>query len=161
MKRLFIKQQVFSFRDRFTVKDESGADVYYVEGELLTLGKKLRVFDRNNSEVIYIEQQLWRLLPEFDLYMGNTNVATVKKEFAIFQNNYQIFGQDWTIDGSITAHEYVIRDHTGRVIADVSKEWFSWGDSYEIIIYNEEQLEILLGVVIVIDCVISEARSSS
>lgn len=161
MKRLFIKQQVFSFRDRFTVKDESGADVYYVEGELLTLGKKLRVFDRNNSEVIYIEQQLWRLLPEFDLYMGNTNVATVKKEFTIFQNNYQILGQNWSIDGSVMAHEYVIRDNGNRVIADISKKWFSWGDSYEIIIYDDEQVDVLLGIVIAIDCVISQARASN
>lgn len=161
MKRLFIKQQVFSFRDRFFVKDETEADVYYVEGEVLTLGKKLRVYDKADQEVLYIEQKLWRFLPEFDLYAKGHHVATVKKEFAFLKNNYQIIGKNWSIDGSVTAHEYVIRDNENKVIADISKKWFSWGDSYEIIIYNDDQVDILLGIVIAIDCVISQSRASN
>ena len=31
--KLYIKQKVFSWVDRFTVFDETGADKYYVEGE--------------------------------------------------------------------------------------------------------------------------------
>lgn len=161
MKRLFIKQQVFSFRDRFFVKDETGADVYYVEGEVLTLAKKLRVYDRSDQEVLYIEQKLWRFLPEFELYAHDNHVATVKKEFAFLKNNYEILGQNWFIDGSVMAHEYVIRDSGNQVIADISKKWFSWGDSYEIIIYNDEQVDVLLGIVIAIDCVISQARANN
>ena len=161
MKRLFIKQQVFSFRDRFYVKDETGADVYYVEGEVLSLGKKLRVYDKSDQEVLYIEQKLWRFLPEFDLYAHGNSVATVKKDFTFFKNNYQILGQNWSIDWSVMAHEYVIRDSGNRVIADISKKWLSWGDSYEIVIYNDEQVDILLGIVIAIDCVISQSRASN
>ena len=109
---------------------------------------------------MYIEQKLWNLLPEFDLFMNNEKVATVKKEWSFFRNNYSIIGQDWHIEGSVTAHDYVIKkqDH---VIADINKKWLSWGDTYEINLYEEQDLEILLGVVIVIDCVISAARANS
>ena len=30
--KLYLKQKVFSFRDRFYVKDDAGNDCYYVEG---------------------------------------------------------------------------------------------------------------------------------
>lgn len=36
--RLYMKQRVFSLRDRFTVKDETGCDRYFIEGELFSWG---------------------------------------------------------------------------------------------------------------------------
>ena len=36
--KLYIKQRVFSWRDRFTIKDESGNDRYAAEGEFFTWG---------------------------------------------------------------------------------------------------------------------------
>ena len=41
--KLYIKQKVFSWGDKFTVKDATGRDRYYVEGEIFTFGKKLHV----------------------------------------------------------------------------------------------------------------------
>ncbi|MCC5890871.1 MAG: LURP-one-related family protein [Alkalibacterium sp.] len=158
--RLFIKQQVFSLNDKFSVKDENEADRFYVEGQFMALGKKLRVYTPNHQEVLYIEQQLWKLLPEYDLFSGEDKVATIKKEFDFFKNNYTIHGPDWNIEGSITAHDYVIKSQ-GKIIADINKKFLSWGDTYEIIIHDESQLHLLLGIVIVIDCVISASRTSN
>lgn len=81
-------------------------------------------------------------------------------EFRFFKNNYSIVGPDWNIEGSIMAHDYRITEEND-VIADVSKKWLSWGDSYLIDIYDERQHELLLGAVIVIDCVISENRKKN
>ena len=157
--RLYIKQKVWSFKDRFTVKDEAEQDVYYVEGEIWTFAKKLRVFNQQNEEQLYIEQKLWRFLPEFDVYQDGVKVATVKKEFTFFKNNYSIFGPDWHIEGSVMAHDYVIKERN-QVVADINKKWLSWGDTYEIDIQDEKSVTLLLGVVIVIDAVISQARNS-
>jgi uncharacterized protein YxjI len=46
--KLYIKQKVFSWADRFTVKDENGADRYFVEGEMFSWGKKLHVYDMDD-----------------------------------------------------------------------------------------------------------------
>ena len=43
--KLYIKQKVFSWGDKFTVKDEAGRDRYYVEGEIFTFGRKLHVYE--------------------------------------------------------------------------------------------------------------------
>ncbi|WP_423188289.1 LURP-one-related/scramblase family protein [Alkalibacterium sp. f15] len=156
--RLYIKQKVWSFKDRFTIKDDVERDVYYVEGEMLTFAKKLRLFDQQNEEQLYIEQKLWRFFPEYDLYQDGQQVATVKKDFELFKNNYTILGPDWHIEGSVMAHDYVIKEGN-KVIADINKKWLSWGDAYEIIIHDEKSVSVLLGVVIVIDAVISQARN--
>ena len=48
--KLYIKQKVFSITDKFTVKDETEQDKYFVEGEFFTLGKKLHIKDMNGTE---------------------------------------------------------------------------------------------------------------
>ena len=42
--KLYIKEKVFSWGDKFTVKDASGRDKYVVEGEVFTWGKKLHIY---------------------------------------------------------------------------------------------------------------------
>ncbi|TLQ07937.1 hypothetical protein FEZ48_05345 [Marinilactibacillus psychrotolerans] len=156
--KYYIKQKVFSFKDQFVVKNEAEQDAYYVEGKLFTLGSKLHIFNTDDEEVLYVEQKVWRFLPEFEIYQKGKLVATVKKEFRFFKNDYSIIGPDWNIEGSVMAHNYVIKERE-KVVAEISKEWLSWGDSYVIDIQNNDQRELLLGVVIVIDCVISANRN--
>jgi len=156
--RLYIKQKVWSFKDRFTIKDDVERDMYYVEGELFAFAKKLRLYNRQNKEQLFIEQKLWRFLPEFDLYEDEQLVATVKKDFALLKNNYTITGPDWHIEGSVMAHDYVIKDGRNNVVADINKKWLSWGDTYEINIRDEESVSVLLGIVVVIDAVIAQSN---
>ncbi|API90217.1 hypothetical protein BKP56_01900 [Marinilactibacillus sp. 15R] len=157
MVKYYIKQKVFSLKEQFTVKNEDEQDAYYVEGKLFTLGSKLHIYNTNNEEILYIEQKIWRFLPEFDIYQQGELVATIKKEFRFFKNDYSINGPDWDIEGSVMAHDYVIRERE-KVVADISKKWLSWGDSYAIDIQDNSQKELLLRAVIVIDCVISASR---
>jgi uncharacterized protein YxjI len=49
--KLYLKQRVFAWRDRFFVKDESGNDRYSVQGENLSLGKRLRIYNTGGTEV--------------------------------------------------------------------------------------------------------------
>ena len=37
--KLYLKQKVFSWRDRFCAKDENASDRYFVEGEIFYAGQ--------------------------------------------------------------------------------------------------------------------------
>ncbi len=156
--KLYIKQKVFSWGDKFTVKDETGQDRYYVEGEIFTFGKKLHVYDMNGSEVAYIKQEVWSLLPRFYVFCGGRQVAEIKREFTFLLPKYSIEGLGWEIDGSFLAHDYEITKN-GYPIVSISKEWMSWGDSYELNISNPQDEIVALAVVLTIDCVL-ETKSS-
>ena len=70
---LYMKQKVFSWSDRFTIKDELGNDRYYVEGELFSWGHKLHVFDIDNQEAS-------PRLPKRTLHGGTVTVLTLPEE---------------------------------------------------------------------------------
>ena len=78
--KLYIKEKVFSWGDKFYVKDALGNDRYVVEGEVFTLGKKLHVYDRLNREVAFIRQKLWTFLPRYMVSVEGTDVAEIVKE---------------------------------------------------------------------------------
>ena len=157
--KLYIKQKVFSWGDKFTVKDEAGRDRYYVEGEIFTWGKKLHVYDMMGREVAYIKQEIWSFLPRYHVYCDGEQVAEIRKEFTLFFPKYSIDGLGWEINGSFMAHDYEITKN-GHPIVSISKEWMSWGDSYELNIINPQDEIVALAVVLTIDCVL-DAQSSA
>ena len=158
--KLYIKEKVFSWGDKFTVKDEHGYDKYVVEGEVFTWGKKLHIYDMTGREVAFIKQEVWSFLPRYYVFCGGQQVAGIKKEFTFLFPKYSIEGLGWEIDGSFLAHEYEITQR-GRSIVTISKEWMTWGDSYELNIANPADEILALAVVITIDCVMESNSGAS
>ena len=158
--KLYIKQKVFSWGDKFTVKDEYGYDKYIVEGEIFTWGRKLHVYDMVGNEVAFIKQEVWSFLPRYYVFCGNQQVAEIVKEFTFFFPKYTVEGLGWDIEGSFMAHDYEITKN-GQSIVSISKEWMTWGDSYELDIRNPEDEIVALAVVLTIDCVIAAASNNN
>ena len=157
--KLYMKEKVFSWGDRFTVKDENGWDKYFVQGEVFSLGKKLHILNIHDEEVAFIQQRLLTLMPRFTVSMGGREVAQIRKEFTLFFQRYVIDGLGWEVEGSILAHESEIRKN-GRTIVRISKEWLTWGDSYMLDIADPADELIALAVVLTIDCV-AEASNNN
>ena len=157
--KLYIREKVFTWGDKFTVKDEWGCDKYFVEGEIFTWGKKLHVYDTAGNEVAFIKQEVFSLLPRYYVFCGDEQVAEIKKEFSFLFPRYSIEGLGWEIEGRFMAHEYEIT-RNGYPIVSISKEWMTWGDSYELDIANPSDEIVALAVVLTIDCV-TESSSNN
>ena len=151
--KLYIKQKVFSWKDKFTVKDAFGEDTYYVVGKLMSMGKKLTVTDRLGMEVAFIHQKVFSLLPRFFVDVNGVTVAEIVKKFTFFKPEYEVRGPGWTVEGSLTAHDYRIYDADGSTVVSIHKQWMTWGDSYELDIAPGADVASALGVVLAIDAV--------
>ena len=157
--KLYIKEKVFSWGDKFYVKDALGNDRYVVEGEVFTLGKKLHVYDMLGREAAFIKQELMTFLPRFTVWSGGEEIAQVKKEFSFLVPRYSIEGLGWVIEGSFWEHDYRITQN-GAPIVTITREWMTWGDSYELDIAPGADEILALAVVLTIDCV-REAQSNN
>ncbi len=158
--KLYIRQKVFSWADRFTVWDEQGNDRYFVEGEVFSWGKKLHVYNRAGEEAAFIRQEVWSFLPKYLVYLGQRQVAEIVKEFSLFFPRYRIDGLGWEVSGDFWDHDYEITKN-GRPIVTIHKTWMSWGDCYEVEIADPADEIIALAVVLAIDCVLAAQRNSN
>lgn len=158
--KLYMKQKVFSWTDKFSIRDEWEQDCYFVEGELFSWGKKLHVYDRNGREVAYLQQKVWSFLTRFYVWMDGRQVAEIVREFTFLKPRYSIHGPDWEASGDFWQHDFSI-SCKGSPVAAVHKVWLSWGDSYEIDIAHGVDTEMTLAVVLAIDAVMEAENASA
>lgn len=151
--KLYIKQKVFSFRDKFYVKDEYGEDKYYVEGELFSFGKKLHIYNLAGNELALVHQKVLSFMPKFTVEINNTIICEIVKKVTFFKPKYIVNGLGWDVDGDIFAHDYVITSGN-RSIVSIHKQWMTWGDTFELDIDDNENEIVALSVVLAIDTVL-------
>ena len=154
--RYLMKQKLFCFGDDFTIKSEAGDDVYFVDGKVFTLGKKLSFQDLHGQELAFIQQKLLSWGPTYEIYREGQLAAVVKKHlFTLFRCAFTVDvpgPDDIEAQGSFLDMEYTFT-RGGRQVAEVSKRWFSVGDTYGVDIADGEDQILLLASTVVIDMV--------
>lgn len=160
MKELYIKQKVFSLSGKFTVKDQQENDVYFVEGSFMRVPKTFSIHNNTGSEVALITKKVFSFLPKFMVEVDGREVLTIKKEFSFFKARYTIDAAGIEVHGNWWDMNFEVYQH-GEVAGKVSKEWFTWGDSYKVQVWNEEMETIILALVIAIDCVKADQAAAS
>ncbi|PAE33666.1 LURP-one-related/scramblase family protein [Bacillus sp. 7884-1] len=160
MKQLYIKQKVFSLSGKFTVKDQQEKDVYYVEGSFMQIPKTFSIMNTTRDEVALVTKKAFSFLPKFFVEVNGREVFTIKKEFSFLKARYTIDGADIEVQGNWWDMDFQVVQH-GEVVGQVSKEWFTWGDSYKVQILNEEMETIMIALVVAIDCVKADQAAAS
>ncbi len=158
--KLYIRQKVFSWRDRFTVRDEAGNDRWYAVGELFSWGHKLHVTDADGNEVLYIREKVWSFMPRFRIYMGDAMIAEIVREFTFLRPRYRIEGLGWRVDGTFWEHDYTVSDGE-RTVVTIHKQWMTWGDCYELDIADPADELPALAAVLAIDCAMADMAAAA
>ena len=110
--KLLFKQRFFSWFDSYDIYDENGDTVYTVEGQL-AWGHCLKIFDPAGNELGTVKQRVLTFLPRFELYLGDSYLGCIYKEFSLFVPRFNIDCNGWQIDGSFMEWDYQILDDRG------------------------------------------------
>ena len=154
--RYVMRQMLFCWGDDFAVKNEAGEDVFFVDGKAFSLGAKLSFQDMQRNELAFIQQRLLSWGPTYEIYRDGALAAVVKKQlFTLFRCTFTVDvpgPDDLEAQGSFLDMEYTIT-RGGRPVAEVSKRWFSWSDTYGVDIADGEDEVLILASTVVIDMV--------
>jgi uncharacterized protein YxjI len=152
--RYVMKEKLFSWGDDFTIKDDTGRDVYFVDGKVFTWGKQLSFQDMEGNELLYIKQQLLSWGPKYEITRGGETVAMVTKElFTLFSCRFVVDvpgPDDLEAKGDFMDHEYDFVLHD-RVVAKVSKAWLTFADTYGVDTLSGVDDLLILASTVVID----------
>ena len=159
MTTYYIKQKVLSFLYHFTIKDAAGVDCYVVDGEW-SLRKSLFLKDLNGSELAHIKGR-FSFRNTFEIFQDGVLNAIVRQELALFKTKLSVEGPNWEITGNWMSSQFEITDMDGGVHASISRELWTWGDSYRIDIADGEPEILLLAIVISIDAILEANRAAA
>jgi uncharacterized protein YxjI len=149
-----MKQKLFALGDDFVIRDAAGNDAFFVDGQAFSFGQRLSFQDLQGRELVFIKQKLLALGPTYELYRDGALVAVVTKELFTFFNctfSVDVPGpDDLTADGDFTDHEYVVT-RGPRLVATISKQWFTLTDTYGVDIADGEDAVLVLASTVVVD----------
>jgi uncharacterized protein YxjI len=154
--RYVLRQKIWALGDDFTIKDESGADRFKVDGKVFSIGDKLSFQDMGGRELAFIAQKLITIAPKYEIHRGGQLAAVVKKElFTFFKCKFTVDvpgPDDLEAKGDFWDHEYEFT-RAGRRVGAVSKKWFSWTDTYGVDVADGEDDVLILASAVVIDMI--------
>lgn len=159
MHTLYMKQKIFSLRGRFSIQDQQEQDVYLIEGSFMQIPKTFSISSVDGEEVATITKKVFSLLPKFFVEVDGETL-TIEKSFTFFKDRYTIDAADLEIDGDWWDMDFQIKRH-GEVVGNVEKKWFTFGDSYEIQVFDPDVEKVLIALVVAIDCVKEDEEASS
>lgn len=152
--RYEMKQKLFAWGDDFVIRDAHGRDAFFVDGKAFSLGHQLSFQDMQGRELAFIKQKLLSWGPTYEIFRDGALAAVVKKElFTFFSCSFEIDvpgPDDLTAGGTFTDHDYTIQ-RGDQVVATVSKEWFTFADSYGVEIEEGQDAVLILASTVVID----------
>jgi uncharacterized protein YxjI len=152
--RYLMKQNWFSFGDDYTVRDANGNDLFQIDGKVFTLRKTFVIEDMQGRELAVIEKKILAWGPTYEIYRNGAVAAVVKKSlFTLFHCEFTVDvpgPDDLKAEGSFWEYEYSFSRHD-RVVASVSKKFFSWTDTYGIDVARGEDDVLVIASAVVID----------
>jgi uncharacterized protein YxjI len=135
--------------------------VYFVDGKAFTLADQLSFQDLDQHELAYIQQRLLAWGRTYEIHREGTLAAVVTKElFTLFHCRFTVDvpgPDDLTAEGDFTDHEYEFT-RGDRVVARVSKRWFSLTDTYGVEIDDAEDPVLILASTVVVDMACHDNR---
>jgi uncharacterized protein YxjI len=154
--RYVMKQKLFCWGDDFAIKNEAGADVFFVDGKALSFGNKLSFQDMQRNELAFIQQKVISWGPTYEIYRQGALAAVVKKElFTFFKCHFTVDvpgPDDIEAQGDFMDMEYAF-SRQGGTVAQVSKRWFTWADTYGVDVSPGQDDVLILASTVVIDMV--------
>jgi uncharacterized protein YxjI len=159
--RYLMKQKIFSLADRYAIRNEADQVLYYVEGQLFTIGHKLSFQDASGNELLFLRQKVFSAGARYEIFRGEEHVASIHKElFTFFHCTFDIHVDaqgDLVAEGNLSDHEYTI-SRAGAPVAQISKQWFTLADTYGVETDDREDQVLLLATTVVIDLCCHENR---
>ena len=148
--KLLFKQRLLSWLDSYDIYDEFENPIFKVKGKL-SFGHLLCIYDNNGNELGRIKQRIFSFWPKFSIFIGDNYVGCIKKEFTFLKPTFTVDYNGWRADGDFFEFNYTILDGFGNFIANVSKQFWNWTDTYAIDVADPSDALCALMLVLAID----------
>ena len=158
--KLYVSEKLFSFHNKFYVKDENDVDVYEISSKVISIGDKTTISDMCGNQIIYIEQDVFHLTPHYNIYINNVPAFQIARKFQIFKNDYTL-SNGYTVVGDFFMFDFVIYDENNNQVGMIKRKYFTIGDKYEITIDDVSKKETILAIIVAITNDINRSQRSS
>jgi len=149
-----MREKVFSIGDDFWIDTEDDRHAFKVNGKALRMRSTFVLETPSGDELVKIQEKKLRIRDTMELERDGRTIGTVKKALiSPLRERFTIElgeGGELTAKGNIVDHEYEI-ERDGDKIAEISKRWFRFRDTYGIEITPGADDALIVAAAVCID----------
>jgi len=148
-----MREKLASIGDDSWIEDEQGNKVFKVDGKALRMRQTFELKDMSGAEVAKIQERKLHVRDTMAIERDGKKIAEVHKRLVGIRNRLKVDlagGDEWTIKGKFTDHEYEIKGEHGGV-ATISKKWFRVRDTYGIDIAPDHDDALILAITVAVE----------
>lgn len=158
---LFSTTQFFSFHHHIDILDSEENIVYQSDSKMISLHDKTDVTKANGQPLAHIERQLISFHERHFVTMANGTSFSLSNEiFHIIKDITNIEGLDWQLRGNILGLNFELYDSSNNIIAVISQKMFSIHDKWCVDIYQKQNEEIVVAILVTLQHMVKDRESS-
>ena len=156
--RYRMRQKLVSIGDDFIIENEAGQKAYKVDGKILRIRDTLHFKDMDGKVLCRIKERLIAITDSMTIEDSKgKDLATVRKALiSPLVDRFSVSvkgGPDLHVSGNLLDYEYDIKDG-GRKVAEISKKWFRFTDTYGVEIAPGQNDVLILAVTVAVDMMV-------
>jgi uncharacterized protein YxjI len=160
--RYQMHQRMLSIGDDYTIENDRGERVYYLDGKALRVRKTILFKDMDGHELCKVQERMLHLRDSMEIEgPDGKRIAMVHKALITPLRERWVInvegGPDLNAHGNFVEHEYAI-ERDGARVAEVSKRWFRVRDTYGVEVAPGENDILILAATTVIDTMAHPGR---
>ena len=162
VKSLYTSTELLTLHHRIEITDESGLPVYRAETQFPSIHDKTDIYRADGSHAAHIERKLFSLHEIRYVEMDNGRQFQLSNElFHLIRDVTNIEGLGWILEGNFLQLNFSLKDQSGNLIAVVGQKVFSLHDKYCVDIYEPEQEEIVVAVLVALQHMIRDREAAA
>ena len=161
-KTLYLSTKVLTLHADTDITDENDNLLYHARTKFFTLHDCTRIYDSNKKEIAYVWKKFFTLHERRIVKMSDGKEFQLSNElFHLIKDITDIEGLGWKLEGNLLQLNFTIKDNNGEIIAVIGQKYLSLHDKYSVDIYDESKEEYIVAILISLQHMIRERRTSS
>ncbi|MBR0461632.1 MAG: LURP-one-related family protein [Erysipelotrichaceae bacterium] len=158
---LYTALNLGDLHQRIDITDEQENVKYYTKSSIFALKGKTDIFDANDNVIAHLEKKPISLHEKHFITMADGRNFTLSNElFHVVKDITNIEGLGWQIQGDIVGLNFDLIDESGNPVAVIGKKLLSIRDKYCIDLYQPEQEQVVVAIVIQLEKMLEARRES-
>lgn len=161
MRKLYIQQKVFKILDHYPILDENQSVIYQVDQEFVFFGRKIHVSRPDGRPVFTLEKEILTFMPRHHVHLADGREFTLQNRFTFIGMDIDILPEELglRLEGQFMNFDFDIFLR-GERIASIERAWLSWGDYYELTIFEPAYEELAVACAIAVDSVLDDRKNN-
>ena len=159
---LFTSTKVFSLHQHTDITDGNEEVVYQARSKAISLHDKTDLYDAAGRHISHIEKKLLSFHERHYVTMESGLSFELSNElFHLVRDITNIEGLGWQLRGNLWGLNFALFDQYDNVIAVIGQKMFSLHDKYCIDIYQPEQEQIVVTILVALQHMIRDRENAS